>query len=78
MKKGTAKKVVKASEIGTPGVDTDAVVPVSLRLSRPLYERLRLLAFETRRPMTEFVVRGVEMVLEAEQRAAVRVVARKG
>jgi len=68
MRKGTAKKVVKASDLAS-GVnpDPDAVIPVSLRLPTSLHERLRKLSFDTRRPMTEFLIRGAEMVLKAEK-----------
>jgi hypothetical protein len=69
MKKGSGKKLVKASDLAKVGrAEDDAVVAMSLRLGRQLYERLRTLAFETRRPMNEHVCRAIEMMLRAEKR----------
>ena len=67
MRKGTAKKVVKAKELSGGGADENAVVAMSIRPPKPLYDRLRKLSFDTRKPMTEYIERGIEMVLKAEK-----------
>lgn len=67
MRKGTAKKVVKAKEMMKGDSDENAVVPMSLRPPKSLYDRLRKLSFDTRKPMTEYIERGIEMVLKAEK-----------
>ena len=41
--------------------------PMSLKLEPGLYDRLRKLAFDKRQPMTELMIRGIEMVLKAEK-----------
>jgi predicted DNA-binding protein len=66
MRKGTAKKVAKAKEL-TEGGSDDVVVPMSIRPPKPLYDRLRQLSFDNRKPMTEYINRGIEMVLKAEK-----------
>jgi hypothetical protein len=67
VRKGTAKKVAKAKELGDGGSEDDVVVPMSIRPPRPLYDRLRKLSFDTRKPMTEYINRGIELVLKAEK-----------
>jgi predicted DNA-binding protein len=66
MRKGTAKKVAKVSEL-MEGESDDVVVPMSIRTPRPLYDRLRKLSFDKRKHMTEYINRGIEMVLKAEK-----------
>jgi predicted DNA-binding protein len=56
----------KAKE--SSSVDDEAIVPMSLRLSRQLYERLRKFAFDTRKPMNEHICRAIEAMLKAEKR----------
>jgi hypothetical protein len=70
MKKGSGKKLVKGADNLTKEgrIDDDAIVPMSLRLNRQLYERLRTLAFDTRRPMNEHICRAIETMLRAEKR----------
>lgn len=67
MQRLKAKKVLKVEELIAGKIDPDAVVPYSVQLPAPLYERLRKLNYDTRRPMSEFVIRGIEMVLKAEK-----------
>jgi len=67
MRKGTAKKVVKATDLQKGEADDNAVVAMSLRPPKPLYDRLRKLSFDKRKPMTEYIERGIEMVLKAEK-----------
>ena len=68
MRKGTAKKVVKAADLkaGKP-LDPEAVVAMSLRLDHSRYERLRKLSYDKHQPMTELLVRGIDLVLKAEK-----------
>lgn len=44
MRKGTAKKVVKAKDLLKGNLDEDVVVPMSIRPPRSLYDRLRKLS----------------------------------
>lgn len=68
MRKGTAKKILRVEDLANgEKIDPDAVVLYSLRLPAAVYERLRKLAFDTRRPMTEFVIRGLEIVFKTEK-----------
>jgi hypothetical protein len=67
MKKGSGKKLVGTAAINESG-SNDTVVPMSLRLDRSQYERLRQLAFDRRQPMRTFIVQGIEQVLRAEKR----------
>ena len=68
MRKGSGKKIVKVADLGRDQtVDTDAVVSMSLRLDHPLYERLRKLSFDKRKPMRDFIIRGVEQVLKGRE-----------
>lgn len=68
MRKGTGKKLIKATELVKGQVQPpDAVVPMSLLVASPLYERLRQLSFDKRKPMRNYVTRGIEMVLKAEK-----------
>ena len=68
MRKGTAKRIVKAKELAKDEVpDGSAVVVMSVRVEKQLYERLRKLSFDRRQPMTEFMVRGIDLVLKAEK-----------
>lgn len=69
MRKGSGKRIVKVTDLvegEDPGPDT--VVAMSLLLDYPIYERLRKLAFDKRKPMRTYMNRGVEMVLKAEKR----------
>jgi hypothetical protein len=67
MKKANEKKPENtgAIEDSNPGSE---VVPMSLRLDRSQYERLRQLAFDRRKPMRTFIVQGIEQILKAENR----------
>ena len=68
MRKGTARKIVKAAELGSGvEVDPEAVISVSLRLPAPIYERLRKLSFDKRKPMSEYLIHGVELLLKGEK-----------
>jgi hypothetical protein len=68
MQRAKAKKIVKVEDlVAGEKMDPNAVVVYSVRIPAPLYERLRKLNFDTRRPVSEYVVRGVEMVLKAEK-----------
>lgn len=67
MRKGTAKKVAKVKELTEGGSDDDVVVPMSIRPPKPLYDRLRKLSFDKRKHMTEYIIRGIEMVLKHEK-----------
>lgn len=68
MRKGSGKKVVKVADLvkgEDPGPDT--VIAMSLLLDYPVYERLRKLAFEKRKPMRQYINRGIEKVLKSEK-----------
>ena len=68
MRKGTAKTVVKAADLAKgEKVDPGGVISVSLRLPTPVYERLRKLSFDKRKPMSEYLIQGVESVLSDEK-----------
>lgn len=54
-------------KVGSQQVEQKAIAAMSLRIDRSLYERLRKLAFDRQKPMLEFIVRGIEMVLKAER-----------
>ncbi|MDW5266933.1 MULTISPECIES: hypothetical protein [Acidobacteriaceae] len=68
MRKGTGKKIVKAT---APATATEGGPPEfvasSLRIEKSIHDRLRKLAFDTRMPMQTYVNRGIEMVLKAEK-----------
>lgn len=69
MRKGTAKKVVKVSELsGNHEVDPDSVVQMSLVLSHPLYERLRKMSFESRTTVRKLITQSIENMLKKAQR----------
>jgi hypothetical protein len=68
MRKGSGKKVVKVADLvdgENPGADT--VIAMSLLLDYPVYERLRKLAFEKRKPMRQYIIRGIDKILKLEK-----------
>jgi hypothetical protein len=68
VRKGTGKKIVRASAPATVNEDgPPEFVASSLRIEKSIHDRLRELAFDTRIPMQTYVNRGIEMVLKAEK-----------
>lgn len=67
MKKGSGKKVVSATAPVNHDGGTSEVVATSIRIDKPLHDRLRKLAFDKRLPMANYIVRGIELVLKAEK-----------
>lgn len=63
-----AKKVeVKAGTSEDGGEpEKQELVGISMKVPRSLHDRLRKIAFEKRRPMTEFIIKGVEDILKKE------------
>ena len=60
-----ARKSAK-SAVEVPKSDTDPAT-MSIRIPRHVHERLRKLSFERRRPMHDFIMQGIELVLKAEK-----------
>lgn len=67
MKKGSGKKVVRATAPASSEGGVSEVVATSIRIDKPLHDRLRKLAFDRRVPMANYIVHGIEMVLKAEK-----------